>query len=298
LPTTNKATPKEPTMTDVHPSSLLDDLDLSADRVAEAIGIPIPQWAHQCHMVSLAIVKARLFPIDTRVARGGCQGVPSQHSWVVLGDDCDAMVLDPTLWSYVPGTPILWVGFTDERPHVPHGSGSLWDYGKPQTTGGEPIELTPKRPLSRDALDLLEMIGPLDRRGWGMLANAPVGGGWPAAELFAAMDDTREVRAAIPIDVLGMITTRNPSGLYLADDHGTSPKARPAYVCLECGHIEVGDHIDHADYDLACSRCVDAGRDDPYIIERIMVTKCPLETGCPSYDHHHGRQEHHVGVDG
>lgn len=59
------------------------------------------------------------------------------------------------------------------------------------------------------------MVGPLDRPGWMRLASCPVGG-WPAAEVLAAMDDTPALQTLVPIDRLGMLTDRNPGGLYLA----------------------------------------------------------------------------------
>lgn len=41
---------------------------------------------------------------------------------------------------------------------------------------------------------------------------------WPAAEIIAAIDDTKALSALVPIDILGMLTDRNPSGLYLPGD--------------------------------------------------------------------------------
>jgi hypothetical protein len=38
--------------------------------------------------------------------------------------------------------------------------------------------------------------------------------GWPAAEIIGPMRDTRELRTTVPIDIAGMITDRNPGGLY------------------------------------------------------------------------------------
>ncbi len=58
------------------------------------------------------------------------------------------------------------------------------------------------------------MLGPLDRRGWATLAHAPVEG-WPAGEILGAMCDSG-MEAVVPIDIIGMLTDRNPSGLYLA----------------------------------------------------------------------------------
>jgi hypothetical protein len=185
--------------------------------VEEAIGLPQAQWARQCHQISLAIVKSGVLDEFARVARGTCKGVLGQHSWIVLGKDCYAPyaeILDPTLWSYDEKAPVLWWGSARDRRHTPHGAGSIWSYGRPIPGDGPPIELTPATPLSTEAMTFLGLLGPLDARGWMRLANAPLGG-WPAAEIVAAMDDTPGTRALVPIDILGMITDRNPSGLYL-----------------------------------------------------------------------------------
>lgn len=61
------------------------------------------------------------------------------------------------------------------------------------------------------------MLGPLDRRAWHLLASQAPVLGWPAAEIIAAMDDTEELSAFVPIDRLGMLTDRNPGGLYLPE---------------------------------------------------------------------------------
>jgi hypothetical protein len=152
---------------------------------------------------------------DARVARGWCKGV-GVHSWAVIGDPYspDVVIVDPTLWSYDPDVEGIWVGTAKDGRHRPQGAGSIWEHGRPPEPVDEPIALTPKVPLSRFAQQFLaEMVGPLDYVGWMSLANSPVGG-WPAAEIIAAMDDTQAVRAAIPMDILGMLTDRNPSGLY------------------------------------------------------------------------------------
>lgn len=172
---------------------------------------PLRDWRHRCHEASLKLVQAG---IGTRVARGLCPGVGGQHSWVVVGMDCynPIAIIDPTLWSYTGGTPKVYFG--QGLGHRPHGAGTIWNYGQPVNQGGPTIVLTPKTPLSRHARLFLDMIEPLDMGGWMALTGAPVGG-WPAAEIIAAMDDTKELSALIPIDKLGMLTDRNPDGLYL-----------------------------------------------------------------------------------
>ena len=183
-----------------------------------AVGLPLDAWAHQCHGVSLAIVRAGVLGQPCRVARGRCRGVGSQHSWVVVGLDCyasPALIVDPTLWSYVPEVEGVYLG--DDRPHghAPHGAGSIWNYGRPAPPTGPVIELAGAGSLSRSARDFLDLLGPLDRSGWSVLANSPVEG-WPAGEILAAMHRTVGLSHFVPIDVLGMVTDLNPGGLYLA----------------------------------------------------------------------------------
>jgi hypothetical protein len=187
----------------------------TVEAVEAAIDIPKDHWAHQCHSVSLAIVRSGLLPEGARVARGGCRGVGSQHSWAVLGDpyDPEVTVVDATLWSYDTSAPTILMARASDRPHVPHGSGSIWAWGRPPEPVSEVIELAvdPGREASR----FLRLASPtgLDQEGWRVLAHAPVGG-WPAREIFTAMDATPKLRAMIPIDVLGMVTDVNPKGLY------------------------------------------------------------------------------------
>jgi hypothetical protein len=83
----------------------------------------------------------------------------------------------------------------------------------PSHHGGPGIELTPANPLSTEAADFLDLLGPLDLRGWGEVAHLPVEG-WPAGEIIAAMCDTPGLGALVPVDIQGMVTDRNPSGLY------------------------------------------------------------------------------------
>lgn len=190
--------------------------EITLEMVVDAIG-PLEPYAHQCHAASLALVKSGLLPEDWRVARGTCIGVGGQHSWATGPDPYAkyAGVVDVTRWSYEDGAePYVWKGTAEHGEYRPHGSGSIVDYGKPVSAGGEVIKLTPSEPLSASARAFLRMVEPLDLRGWQTLAHAPVGG-WPAAEILAAMDDTKKLTALIPIDVLGMITDRNPGNLYL-----------------------------------------------------------------------------------
>jgi hypothetical protein len=185
-------------------------------RLAHLIGVPFPDWKSNCHSISLALLRTGEFG-DGRVARGTAVGVSSQHSWIVLGDDCyspDAVIVDPTLQlnrGILP--PRIITGRAEDLSNTPHGFGSIWDYGKPLSPMGDIIELTPAAQLSGEARVFLGMIGPLDLLGWSQLANSPVFG-WPAAEIIAAIDDTPPLRALVPIDILGMLTNRNPGRLY------------------------------------------------------------------------------------
>ena len=144
--------------------------------------------------------------LDARVARGTAQKVTSQHSWVVVGKDCyapDATIIDPTLWSYRRDVKGIWIGSLLDGIHEPHGRGSIWEWGKPTAQSQHFIKLTPTFKLSGKARDFLDLIEPLDRTGWQVLAaQAPVEG-WPAGEILAAMDDTKALSALVPIDRLG-----------------------------------------------------------------------------------------------
>lgn len=190
-------------------------LDVAA--VEKILGVSFKHTAQRCHEVSLAVVKAGILPGPARVARGTCVGVGGQHSWIVAGTDCyapDAEIYDPTLWSYDSSVTGVWHGSARDGRHFPYGAGDIFAYGKPISGGGPIIDLTPTVPLSGEAELFLDLLGPLDRAGWSTLAHAPVGG-WPAAEIIAAMADTPGLKVIIPIDILGMLTDRNPNGLYL-----------------------------------------------------------------------------------
>lgn len=176
---------------------------------------PIERWKQNCHEASLVLVKAG---VGTRVARGFCKGVVGQHSWVVLGDDCyarDAVIIDPTLWSYDQAVRGIWIELAAVGKHFPHGSGSIWNFGKPTYHGGTVIGLNHKYKLSGEAIAFLSFLGALDIPGWiTLLSSAPVGG-WPAKEIITAAYGTEELRQLIPIDRVGMVTDLNPGGLYL-----------------------------------------------------------------------------------
>lgn len=202
----------------------------SAAEMLELVG-PLSGWAHQCHAASIAFVKKGIVPPGSRVARGTAMGVGGQHSWVVVSTDgqladCyadDALIVDPTLWSYRSDVEGIWVGRADASPyeHTPFGKGPhIMSMGRPPYPIEEPIPLDPEAyaKLSHEAKHWVDrMFGPLDRRGWIDLASHTTVTGWPAAEIIAAMDDTRELTSLVPVDRLGMLTDRNPGKLYLAE---------------------------------------------------------------------------------
>lgn len=182
------------------------------EKVVEVLN-PLTDYAKRCHEASLALVRAG---IGERVARGVCPGVGSQHSWVVVGEDCyakDAEIIDPTLWAYLDNVDGVFVGSVQVYGHTPKGAGSIWNYGQPVSEGGDPIQLTPSQELSGEALQFLDLLGDLDCMGMMALANAPVGG-WPSKEIFTAMYETEQTQAMVPIDVIGMLTDLNPGELY------------------------------------------------------------------------------------
>ena len=182
-------------------------------QIIDAIG-GLDQWAKNCHACSLAIVRTGLLPIGTRVARGFHPKVGSQHSWVVIGNPYNrkSIILDGTLWSYTNEEPKLLVGRHPDMKHTPHGYGSIWQFGRPPYPIKEVIKL-PR--LSKEAEDFLKLAAPkgLDMRGWMALANSPVLD-WPAAEIIGAMYDNAALRPLIPVDIVGMLTDKNPGNLY------------------------------------------------------------------------------------
>jgi hypothetical protein len=192
---------------------------VTPEQFEDAVGAPLEEFAQQCHAASIALVKSGVHGIS-RVARGTCPGVAGQHSWVVLGMDCydtTAVVIDPTLWSYTGRPPEIWSGRADIKPHLPHQAGNIWEWGRPDYPTGDIIELP--GPFAPDAERFLEILGPLDMKGWRQLAHAPVGG-WPAGKILAAMHEVPEIAQWIPIDVIGMTTDINPGGLYLPKGEG------------------------------------------------------------------------------
>lgn len=184
------------------------------------LGRPLSDYYHDCHAGSLAVVRTGVFGTPgegVRVARGGCKGVLGQHSWIVIGADPyrpSAVVADPTLWSYRTGVkPYVAIAPNSRSTWVPHGSGSIWQKGHPDNCDpAQAVELDWAEPPSGAAQVFLDALGPLDKHGWIQLAHYPVEG-WPAGEIIGAIADTFG-KVHVPVDILGMVTDRNPGGLY------------------------------------------------------------------------------------
>lgn len=190
----------------------------SVRQIEDAIGIYKKDWAKQCHAISLAIVKSDLFP-KARVARGFAQGVRSQHSWVVLSDDCfdpKAVIIDATLWSYVAYVPIIWHGSYDHDIHIPHGAFHISRTEDMPAMKGQVIKLRDQSKMSTLAKQFLKDLNPdgLTANQWHWLAARAGVLGWPAGEIYTYMYGTPAVRALLPIDRVGMLTNLNPGGLY------------------------------------------------------------------------------------
>jgi hypothetical protein len=185
----------------------------------KAIDLTFPCWAKQCHGVSLEIIKSGILGEPARVARGSCLGVGfHQHSWIVLGMDCyaeDAQIIDPTLWSYDETVEGIWYGTLRDKKHVPHGYGNvIFELSRlSPRSNGNIIKLKGRMKLSKEANAFLDRVGPLDQQGWHALLHSPVMG-WPSGEIIEAAYKMKELRAMIPIDIVGMLLLVNPGGLY------------------------------------------------------------------------------------
>lgn len=185
--------------------------------VANEILMPLKQWHRRCHEASIAIIESCRIA-NLSIARGACNGVGGQHSWVVCGHDAYAenvWVIDPTLWSYRKDVQGIYVGPASKYRHLPHGDGNIFNWGRPNPPIG-PVKLLrpPEKGWSKMAEIFLESLGPLDKRGWEVLANAPVRG-WPAFEILGAILEDEDLRHFVPIDVVGMaFWEKAPKNLY------------------------------------------------------------------------------------
>lgn len=179
----------------------------------DAIG-GLEQFAHQCHACSLQLIRTGLLPKSARVARGWHVEIQSQHSWVAIGNpyDPNTTIIDGTLWSYTTGDPFLHVG--PSRDYKAHGAGLIGPFRAPEPKNKV---LTPKgaSKLSPAATRWLKMIAPkgMDVVGWMKLVNGPMGG-WPSDEIIPVLADDNQFNGLIPIDIVGMLTDKNPGNLY------------------------------------------------------------------------------------
>lgn len=155
-------------------------------------------------------------------ARAGADGAGSpRRSDVGLGAaspkavyNPKSMAIDLSAWSYRKGSPCMDIGTQKSMKMAPHGSGSIWDYGRPERGDGENLTLPiePKSDLDR----FMKICFPngYDRAGLMGLANAPVEN-WPAAEFHQAMVDAG-FEHLLRIDVLSHL-------LDTVNGHGTRP---------------------------------------------------------------------------
>lgn len=191
------------------------DPDWSLRRsLAREVGIGQPRgrvetWRGNCHGASLSLANQLANAgIFSRVARGTATGVRGQHSWLVVGPDCydeKALILDGTLNTYADLDAEVWVGTLAYLLHTPHGSGTMFDGGMP--TSGNGAEITLGISEQTDSFLRHFTSGPRDLQWWDGVVHLPVGG-WPAAEVISAAYDNHEIRPRIPIDLVGMLTTK------------------------------------------------------------------------------------------
>lgn len=189
--------------------------DRELQSLAQEVLAPMRQWENRCHEASVKLVASGVIK-GLRVARGSCRLVPSQHSWAVLGNPYDkgALILDPTLWSHTRVSPEVFVGTGKKWGHKPHGSGSIFEFGRPPLPTGKIVKLAPpKEGWSTAAKGFLAVIGPLDFEGWSVLAHCPVGG-WPSKEILGQLRKHPQLGNFIPIDIVGMLLEDTCGDLY------------------------------------------------------------------------------------
>lgn len=202
-------------------SELLSDLRrrLTVGAVERAIDTPRELWQNRCHEISLALLKSNLFDgVEARMARGAGMHIGSQHSWIVTGRDVyddKAIVVDPTWSSTVMSKPLVMF-VPNLTAHRPHGYGEFEKY--PPHGDGE--EIGPPDPSQRlsDWIKVARLANgePLDLKFWVGMVHGPMLG-WPSAEVVDWLCSVSTMVAFVPIDLQGMLTDRNPNGLYLRD---------------------------------------------------------------------------------
>lgn len=178
---------------------------------------PRSEWQKHSWEISLAIVRSRRFN-TARVATGYAEGISGKHYWVCLGSDVYSKltpILDATLWSAPPfDSDVLWSGSLASGIHRPLGMGYIWDYGYPENSSFREAIRLPEDDLSLSAKYFLARLGPMDLSGWKRLMLSPMQG-WPSGEILAAMKEHPQLSGIVPLDLEGMLTSRNPGGLFL-----------------------------------------------------------------------------------
>jgi len=196
-----------------------------ADKSLDAMG-DMDRWSHQCHAAALHLVRSGALPAGSRVARGVSKHLGGQHSWVAVANEAgvadpyarNALILDPSAWSYQEddlAAPSVWIG--RRQDYAPQGSrGPDARKGLPRPADYADIIRPDQEALQRDymvAVQFFAQHGSLDRRGWTALTHCRVDS-YPAAAIIPLMLDTPRLAPFVPIDIAGMVTDRNPGGLY------------------------------------------------------------------------------------
>lgn len=182
--------------------------------LARQIGLPIEKWHHNCHGASVALVKARTWP-GARVVRGWREGIGGQHSWVIsgaAGDDVydpHTLAIDLTSWSYRGDKVEIDVGTQKELGCTPHGSGSIWGWGRPERGDGPDLDLNVDPESSLGGFLKVCFPDGYDRKALMRLASAPVQD-WPAKEFYAAMV-AADLEVLLPIDVMSHLLDNVPN---------------------------------------------------------------------------------------
>jgi hypothetical protein len=203
----------------VKPEDLTEEIILKAMKRNTSHFQRYDDFAYNCHAVSWALIRTGLLGEggpNLRIARGACHGVGGQHSWVVIGHPYNqrATIVDLTLWSYSPNQPRIWIGSMLTGFHRPKGCDIVFDGPKPESGDGDPLPLDITG-LSGEAQWFVAYLGPLDARGWGSLWSNCGMLGWPAKEILEAfLDQYPDLTALVPIDIVGMVTDRNPQETY------------------------------------------------------------------------------------
>jgi hypothetical protein len=100
----------------------------------------------------------------------------------------------------------------------------FWDH-RPTRGEGPDIPLDAYDRLGRAAQMYMDLVLPLDYKGWCNFATHLGVLGWPAQQVVEAMYAQSNLRWALPIDLIGMVTDINPGGLYLKGEEDVPASA-------------------------------------------------------------------------